>query len=58
MTEFQVIAAILLAVGVPLLLLGFWRLRERQRRRRAALELKQGNKIYDEWRRSANLPLK
>lgn len=56
-TGTEVIIGLLLLLAVPVLIGIFWLVRRNQQRRRAALELKYGNEIYSQWRRSnANQP--
>lgn len=57
LTGTEVIIGLLLLLAVPVLIGIFWLVRRNQQRRRAALELKYGNEIYSQWRRSnANQP--
>ena len=47
----QVIFGLLLLIGIPLLLAVIWQIRRHQLARKAAMDMKRGNKIYSEWRR-------
>ena len=52
LTGTEVIIGLLILLAVPVLIGVFWLVRRNQQRRRAALELKYGNEIYSQWRRS------
>ena len=54
-TGTEIIIATLLVLAIPLLLGVVWLVNQNRLRRRAALELKKGNKIFSEWQhKSAN----
>jgi hypothetical protein len=48
----EVIIGMLVFLAMPVVLGVVWVLRQHQRKRRFELELKRGNKIYSEWRRT------
>jgi hypothetical protein len=52
----EIILGMLLVLGLPVLLGIVWLVRKNQHRRRAARDLKQGNKIYSQWRQGAANP--
>lgn len=52
-TATEIIIATLLVLAIPLLLGVVWLVRRNQERRRFALELKNGNKIFSEWQRGS-----
>ena len=50
-SELQVIVGLLLVIGLPVVAAVIWQIRRHQLARKAALDMKRGNKIYSEWRR-------
>jgi hypothetical protein len=51
-SELQVIFGLLLVIGLPILAVVIWQVRRHQLARKAARDMKRGNQIYSEWRRT------